>query len=103
MELDKLAEIEKHITNAGQVILNKLRTAEQVISANVDVVNALADIDYDLDTKWAAISIRPENTEKPTAHIKRLYKAETAAEHRLRALARGYRSTLKNIEYGIYK
>lgn len=103
MTAEKIAEIETKIKRAGEVILNKFRTCEQVISAGVDITNCIADLDYDLDVKWAEISIRTENTDKPTAHIKRLYKAETALEHRLRALARGYRSTLKNIEYGMYK
>jgi len=103
MTPEKIREIEEKITNAGKVILNPAHTLEDVITAGVDMTNVIADIQYALDTAFAAICLRPECKDKPTAHIKRLYKAETAAEHRLRAIAKGYKATLKNIEYFFYK
>lgn len=100
---EKLSEIENKIIEAGKIILNPAHTLEEVIVAGVDITNAFADIQYDLDVQYAAICTRAGCSDKPTAYIQRIYKSETAKEHRLKSIAKGYKGTLKNIEYNLYK
>jgi hypothetical protein len=103
MTPEKLTEITTNIKNSGDVVLNKFRNTEQIILANVNVNKALADIQFELDTTYAQICTRPENKDKPTAGINRIYKSETAELHRLKTIARGFKNTLRNMEYGSYK
>ena len=103
MNAEKEAEILKSVDKAKDVILNIYRKPEDVISANVLMTNALADIQYELDTGYAAICTRAECKDKPTAFINRLYKSEMATEHRFKTIVRGLKNTLRNMEYGIYK
>ena len=98
-----IKDAETKIIAAGVVILDKFHTLEQVIQQNVIMTNVLADLENDINVKYAEISNRPENSDQPAAHIKRLWKAETVEEVRLFSMAKGYKSTLKHMEYGLYK
>ena len=72
-----IKDAETKIIAAGVVILDKFHTLEQVIQQNVIMTNVLADLEHDINVKYAEISNRPENSGCPAAHIKRLWKAET--------------------------
>jgi hypothetical protein len=96
MDIEKVS---KQITDAQAVILNKLRTYEDIVNASVWCVNALADLEHESDIKRAEICLRAENVDAPAARIKNIWKNETIEIRRLITIAKGYRNTLKNLEY----
>jgi hypothetical protein len=103
MNHEKILEIEGRIILAGEVIKNRVRTLEEVISANVSLTNAIADLEFDTDTTRAAVCTRVENADAAAAKIKNVWRNETINERRLITIVKGYRNTLKNIEYGFYR
>jgi hypothetical protein len=103
VNVDEIVKATEKITKAGEVILDKFHTLEQIIAQNVSMTNVLADLEHDINVKYAEISNRPENSGVAAAHIKRLWKSETVEEVRLYSMAKGYKSTLKHMEYGGYK
>lgn len=96
MEIEKIT---KQITDAQNIILNKMRTYEDIINASVWCVNALADLEHESDIKRAEICLRPENVDAPAARIKNILKNETIEIRRLITIAKGYKNTLRNLEY----
>jgi hypothetical protein len=96
MDIEKVA---KQISDAQTVILNKLRSYEDIVNASVWCVNALADLEHERDVRRAEICLRAENTDAPAARIKNILKNETIEIARLITIAKGYRNTLRNLEY----
>lgn len=88
-----------NIKDVGDVIQNKLRTYEDIINAGVKITNALADLEQITDLKRAEICVRPENLDVPSAKIKNIWKNETISERRLITIAKGFKNTLRNLEY----
>jgi hypothetical protein len=103
MTKEQLAETEAKIISAGKLILSNCHLCETVTKANKELTDVLADIERDINVIYAQISMKKENSGKPAAHIKRLWKAETVEEVRLYSIAKGYKKTLNNIEYNLYK
>jgi hypothetical protein len=100
MDLQKATE---QITHAGQVILNKLRSTEDVIGEGVFMTNVIADLNFEINKKLAEIRMRPENSGKQDNYLKTLFRIETNQETRLLSIAKGYKATLRHIEYEDYK
>ena len=94
--MDKTAQ---DIIDVGHTITNKLRTFEEIILAGVKINNALADLEHTTDLKRAEICLRKDNVDAPAARIKNIWKNETIEERRLITIAKGYKNTLKNLEY----
>jgi hypothetical protein len=94
-----IEKLTQDIIDVGQVITNKLRTYEDIINAGVKITNALADLEQITDLKRAEICIRVENVGLPAAQIKVKWKNETIDERRLITIAKGYKNTLRSLEY----
>ncbi|MCM8831069.1 MAG: hypothetical protein NC918_02620 [Candidatus Omnitrophica bacterium] len=99
----QIEAIKIKIENAGKVIQNRYRTIEDVISAGVDMVNVVADLEEMIARKYADISLRPGVENYSEAKIKRLWHNETIDERKLLTIAKGFKKTLKNIEYNLLK
>lgn len=91
------------IINAGKVILNPLHTLDEVIKASVDLTNVIAGASYIIGKKLAEVSLREVMSGKPDNVIKTTWKNETIEERRILSIAKGYKSTLKKIEYNLLK
>ena len=93
----------ERIDAVSKVVLDTHRGIEDVIAADVNLTHAVADIEKLLDLKMVEISSRPENVGIGAAMLKILWKNETIDERRLFTIGKGLKSTLKNIEYNMYK
>lgn len=98
-----IPEITEKIMKAREVIDNKLRNLENVIQVSADLTNVIAELDFTIDRKLSEIALRPEMSGLPDNKIRTAWKIETANEVRLRSIAKGYKSTLKRLEYNLLK
>lgn len=94
-----IGKIKTDLDIVSKTVLNKLRSYEDIVSAGVLCTNAIADIEYACDIKRSEICIRKENVDMPAAKIKVIWKNETIDERRLLTIAKGFKNTLKNLEY----
>jgi len=74
MDIEKTT---KKIIELQELAKNKFRTYEECITANVDLTNILADIQYELDIEYANIVRRPDMQDKPTNYVERIYIAKS--------------------------
>jgi len=96
MDIEKTT---KKILELQELAKNKFRDYEECITANVDLTNILADIQYELDIEYANIVRRPDMQDKPTNYVERIYKAETAELRRLLTLAKSLKHIFVSLEY----
>ena len=95
-DIDKIAA---DITNVRNVLADKHRSYEDLVSADVRVVDALADLERMTDLKRAEICIRAENVDAPAARIKNIWRNETVEERRLITISKEFKNILKNLLY----
>jgi hypothetical protein len=96
---DTIETITENLDLASQVILQPLNTFTVLVKADVDVVKAIADLDWYYDTTRVRIYAKEENKEQTSAYLKSVWKNQTIEERRLLKIAEGFQVTLKQLIY----
>jgi deferrochelatase/peroxidase EfeB len=97
--MDDIKSIEENLTKAQATILNPQATFTELVQADVDAIQAEADLERIIDLKRDEISLRETSKDMPEAGIKRIWKNETIEARRLVKIADGFLQILKQKIY----